>query len=298
MVGVVVVATMWFVARRVRRRQIPAPKRARAGTLLLDKNLWDRCSVDGVREPWARYTTEPVRGFGGVHAGRHRVVTDAPGGEAVLDFVMFPGETIAFRLDADLARFSPADVDEATKSALEPPVTAALMPAWLVHYRATMGLASSRSGKLAPDLDDALARARAKVARLAAQAEDGSGPSQAELVAEARAAGEALIGLALTEDDLRRLAAPAREIASRLVSRGDAPAALRVASVGLAALPGVPSLTAIAGCALAEAGQLEDALTALDAALERDAWLDADLLARAMRLRGELRARLGLSVSI
>ena len=68
--GVVALATLWFVTSRVRRRRAPAPKKVRPGTLLLEANAWERCSVDGVREPWARYTTEPVRGFGGVPAGR------------------------------------------------------------------------------------------------------------------------------------------------------------------------------------------------------------------------------------
>ncbi|MCA9590261.1 MAG: hypothetical protein KC657_33385 [Myxococcales bacterium] len=298
--GVVALATLWFVTSRVRRRRAPAPKKVRPGTLLLEANAWERCSVDGVREPWARYTTEPVRGFGGVPAGRHRVVADTPAGEATLDFVLFPGELLAFRLDSDHGRFEPIDVDEAARSALldGAGATGPSMPAWLVHYRATMGLASSRSGALPPDAEETLARVRARVARLASRAEDGSMGAQSDLIADARAAGEALVGIALSDEDLRHVAAPARETAARQLERGDAPAALRVAMVGLAVLPGMPQLAALAGCALAETGQAEDALAALDAALARDPWLDADLLARAMRLRGELRARLGLSVTI
>lgn len=106
------------------------------------------------------------------------------------------------------------------------------------------------------------------------------------------------MGRILTRRELRGLVAPAREAASRLSSHGDNERAMHVVGIGLALLPGDPELMVVAGCALAARGEADEALRALEAALERDRCLEAEDIARAMRARMELRTRLGRSVRV
>lgn len=276
--------------------------------VVLEGNLWDACAVDDLREPWSRFTTEPVRGFCGVPAGRHRVKTTTPAGEAILDFVVYPGEVLAWRLDVDRARWEPHDLDADTRSLLEGAPTSSSdvsasgrpkIPGWLVHLRTTMHVASSRaSAPPAKAADDALDRVRKRLAKLVSRAQGEGIDGHAELLTVARGLGDALVGRTLTRKDMRSLVAPARETATRLATNGDTERAMRVVGLGLAVLPGDPELMVVAGCALAERGDVDEAMRALNAALERDRCLDAEDVARAMRARMELRSRLGPRVRV
>jgi hypothetical protein len=97
---------------------------------------------------------------------------------------------------------------------------------------------------------------------------------------------------------MRAIVAPARDAASKLASNGDTERAMRIVGLGLAVLPGDPELMVVAGCALAERGDVDEAMRALNAALERDRCLEAEDVARAMRARMELRSRLGPRVRV
>jgi hypothetical protein len=233
-------------------------------------------------------------------------------GEATLDFVVYPGEVMAWRLDADRARWEPHDLDADTRSVLEtspPPSTENVatqlvgrrtkLPGWLVHLRTTMGIGSSRSGlELAQrTAEDGVDRLRKRVAKLVGMAE-ADADSEVDLIAEARAIGEALIGRPLGRREMKTLVASARDTAQRLTEAGDVDRAMRVLSLGLAVLPGDPELMVTAGCALAARGEADEALRALNAALERDRCLDAEDVARAMRARMDIRSRLGRSVRV
>ncbi len=305
----VLVATMIFVLVRARRRtREKGPVREPSAFVVLEGNLWDACAVDDLREPWSRFTTEPVRGFCGVPAGRHRVKTTTPAGEATLDFVVYPGEVLAWRLDVDRARWEPHDLDADVRSLLEgvpassADVSAAArpkLPGWLVHLRTTMHVASSRaSAPPAKAADDALDRVRKRLAKLVSRAQSEGIDKHAELLTVARGLGDALVGRMLTRKDMRALVAAARETATRLATNGDTERAMRVVGLGLAVLPGDPELMVVAGCALAERGDVDEAMRALNAALERDRCLDAEDVARAMRARMELRSRLGPRVRV
>jgi hypothetical protein len=70
---------------------------------------------------------------------------------------------------------------------------------------------------------------------------------------------------------------------------------MRVVGLGLAVMPGDPELMVVAGCTLAARGEADEAMRALEAALERDRCLDAEIVARAMRARLDLRSRLPLA---
>ena len=277
--------------------------------MILEGNAWDACNVDDVREPWARLATEPIRGFCGVASGRHRVRTTTPAGDATIDFVVYPGEVLAWRLDAERARWEPHDLDAEMRSTLEAAPASSLdlasastrpkLPGWLVHLRTTIGLASSRAGtSLSKSGDDGVERVRKRLLKLVARAENDPIDPQADLLVEARALGESLVGRILTRRELRALVAPAREAASRLTSHGDSERAMHVVGIGLALLPGDPELMVVAGCALAAGGEADEALRALNAALERDRCLEAEDVARAMRARMELKSRLGRSVRV
>lgn len=305
----VLVATMIFVLLRARRRtREKGPVREPSAHVVLEANLWDGCVVDDLREPWSRFTTEPVRGFCGVPAGRHRVKTTTPAGEAILDFVVYPGEVLAWRLDADRARWEPHDLDPDTRALLEGQPASSMdvssagrpkVPGWLVHLRTTMHVASSRaSAPPAKAADDALDRVRKRFSKLVSRAQGEGIDKHAELLTAARGLGEALVGRTLTRKDMRALVAPAREMATRLANNGDTERAMRIVGLGLAVLPGDPELMVVAGCALAERGDVDEAMRALNAALERDRCLDAEDVARAMRARMELRSRLGPRVRV
>jgi hypothetical protein len=304
----IVLATVLVVVLRARRRiKKPRAGREASAFVILEGNLWEACAVDDLREPWGRYTTEPVRGFCGVPAGRHRVRTTTPSGEATLDFVVYPGEVLSWRLDPERARWEPHDLDSDTRSMLEAAPISSIdvggisrpkLPGWLVHLRTTMGIGSSRSGASLTRVEgDGIDRLRKRVAKLVALA-DSDGDTDVDILGEARAIGEAVVGRPLARKEMRSLVLSVRETATRLASNGDTDRAMRVLSLGLAVLPGDPELMVIAGCTLATRGEADEALRVLNAALERDRCLEADDVARAMRARMDLRSRLGRSVRV
>jgi hypothetical protein len=308
---VVLVVTILVVVIRARRRtRKPRSTREPTAFVLLEANVWDACTVDDLREPWARYTTEPIRGFCGVPVGRHRIRTTTPAGDATLDFVIYPGEVLSWRLDAERTRWEPHDLDPDTRSLLEaapmsgdgsssyPLGGRTKLPGWLVHLRTTMNIGSSRSGAvLTRSADDGVDRLRKRVAKLVSLVESDS-DTDVDLLAEAKAIGEAIVGRPLSRKEMHALISAARDVAMRLTTNGDTDRAMRVLALGLAVLPGDPELMVTAGCALAARGEVDEALRALNAALERDRCLDAEDVARAMRARMELRSRLGRSVRV
>lgn len=306
----ILLATAVVVLIRARRKtkKPRGAMREASGFVVLEGNLWDACTVDDLREPWSRFTTEPIRGFCGVPVGRHRIRTTTGAGDATLDFVLYPGEVLAWRLDGERARWEPHDLDADTRSLLEAPPASShdvasplaarartKLPGWLVHLRTTMGIGSTRSGAgLTRPPEDGVDRLRKRLGKLVSLAEADS-ESDVDLLAEARALGEAIIGRPLQRRDMRALVAATRESANRLTQNGDIDRAMRVLALGLAVLPGDPELMVTAGCALAARGEADEALRALNAALERDRCLEAQDVARAMRARMELRSRLGRS---
>src|SRR5262249_5129753 len=144
---------------------------------------------------------------------------------------------------------------------------------------------------------DGIDRLRKRLAKLVAIA-DSDADSDVDILAEARAIGEAVVGRPMARKEMRTLVGAVRDAATRLATNGDIGRAMRVFAVGLAVLPGDPELMVVAGCTLATRGEADEALRVLNAALERDRCLDAEDVARAMRARMDLRSRLGRSVRV
>jgi len=305
--AIVLLTALVVLVRARRRTRKPRAAREASAFVILEGNLWESCAVDDLREPWGRLTTEPIRGFCGVPAGRHRVRTTTPSGEATLDFVVYPGEVLAWRLDPERARWEPHDLDPDTRSMLEAAPVSSVdvamaarpkLPGWLVHLRTTMKIGSNRSGaSFTRAAEDGIDRLRKRLAKLVAIA-DSDADSDVNILGEARAIGEAIVGRPLSRKEMRALVVSVRDSATRLASNGDIDRAMRVLSLGLAVMPGDPELMVIGGCALATRGEADEALRVLNAALERDRCLDAEDVARAMRARMELRSRLGRSVRV
>lgn len=309
LIGVAIVMVAFALWGRAKRRRLgDKPARESSGFVLLEGNAWDDCRVDDIREPWSRLTTEPVRGFCGVPAGRHRVVTKCERGDATVDFVLYPGEVLSWRLDVDNQRWQPTEIDADTRALLDtaPLSTSELgvvvrpkLPGWLVHLRTTVSIVSTRTGAPTAKADsDGVARVQKRLAALVARAEGDADLEADELLVHARGLGEALVGRALTRKELRAVVSPARVAAQRLLDNGNAAHAMQMVGLGLAILPGDPELMVVCGQALALRGETEAALAALNAALERDRCLAAEDVARAMRARMELRARLGRTVRV
>jgi hypothetical protein len=212
---------------------------------------------------------------------------------------------LAWKLDSDRARWEPHDLDPDVRAALESAPVSTLdlaahgrqkVPGWLVHLRTTIGLASSRvsgpSSRAFGAEGEGIERIRKRLAKLVARAEADDDDAD-DLLSSARGLGEATIGKPLSRRDLRGLVACVRDVATRLSTRGHVDRAMSVVLLGLAVLPGDPELMVAAGVALAARGESDEALRALNAALERDRCLEAEDVARAMRTRLELRSRLG-----
>jgi hypothetical protein len=176
----------------------------RTVVLLLD-NDWVGCTIDGVNEDWARFASAKVCGFSAIPGGRHRVVTEIGGRAATLDFVLLPGDVLIRRLDRDAMKWVELEGREleTQRASAEGGEKGELGEA-LVSYRSTMGIARVMSGKLASP-EAAFDKAKATLSALVDRAENEKDVDA--LVEEARAAGEALIGVALVAAQLDALAA-------------------------------------------------------------------------------------------
>ena len=190
-----------------------APARAtfdammRTVVLLVD-NEWGACTIDGVKEDWARFTSDAVCGFSAVPAGRHRVVTQIGDRAATLDFALRPGEVFVRRLDREGARWVELDADAlATEKARAEGGEKGALGEALVSYRSTMGIARVMSGKLASP-EAAFTKAKETLASLVDRASTEKDVDA--LVEGARAAGEALIGVALVASQIEELTAIAK----------------------------------------------------------------------------------------
>ena len=177
--------------------------------VVLEGNDWAACAIDGVTEEWARFTSSAVRGFAAVPGGRHRIVTTIDGRDAVLDFVLRPGDVFVRRLDRASAEWVEIDADALarTKERAAGGEKGELGDA-LVSYRSTMGIARAQRGTIASP-DAVVARVSEKLAALLTKAESADPGGERELdalTADASKLGMELVGVPLTRDQIDALA--------------------------------------------------------------------------------------------
>jgi hypothetical protein len=154
--------------------------------VVLEGNDWEACTVDGIEESWKRFASRPVRGFCALPAGRHRVATRVGGGEAILDFTIYPGEVRAFRLSGGAWSEVTGDEGESLKALAEGGDKSVIGDA-LIRYRSTLGIARLQQGTVkAPDA-------------VVAEVIEALGKGQED-------AGEKLVGVPLTRAQIDRLA--------------------------------------------------------------------------------------------
>lgn len=208
--------------------------------VLLANNKWDACEIDGLREPWSRFTSKPTQGLGVVPAGRHRVVTETPAGPARLDFVLYPGEVFVRELDVERGTWKL--LDEASERAARERARGGMrgpLAESLLSYKTTLGMARLAQGSVrSPQrvVDDVL-RGLEDLAKRARQGED-----RAKLVAEAEALGEPLVGVPLTIAQLQAIVSPLGAQVKELAAADKRSEAESLARIGLAVLPGETSL--------------------------------------------------------
>ncbi len=240
-VGLLAVALLWLYVTGARKDGVRASSEvgdengegadaaaeAGTGSVLLRDNVWSACAFDGLKEDWPRYAASPVRGFAGVPSGRHRVITTCPDGVATLDFVLYPGDVLARRLDMDAASWRK---DEDALGA----------PTSLVGHRTVLGIARAMRGDAIVVPDDAVRRARASLDALFVRV--GAEEPFVDLLRDATAIGDALVGVPLTRAQLGRLTGPIVKAAGEHAAAGEAERGARVVTLGLAVLPGDPNL--------------------------------------------------------
>ena len=262
-VGLVAAFGLWLYLTGARRDGAPPTSPSRDSDLdapedvadataivLLPGNVWDACAFDGHQEEWARFTSRPVRGFGGVPSGRHRVITTCASGVATLDFVLYPGDVFARRLDPAAARWGPcADDADAAPGPAES----------LVAHRTVLGIARAMRGDAVVDPDAAVRRTCAALeelfARVGAAEREGQEEKAEEageregtedaLLREATALGETLVGVPLTRRQLGVLTGTVVHAADHHEAASSSDRARTVARLGLAMLPGDRALLAL-----------------------------------------------------
>ena len=266
---------------------------AAMGTVvLLRDNEWDACVVDGIKEDWKRYGGPDVRGFAGVAAGRHQVVTTTAAGEVTLDFVLYPGEIYVRRLDADTKTWQLVDeAVEATDRDRARGGSMGKMADSLVSYRTTFGIARVMAGAQVKSPDAAVDLACVQLDELLKRALADQ-PADT-LVKEAYEIGRALIGVPMTRAQLATIIGPIGKLAHERAAASEHKRGALLASLGLAVLPDEPYLLESLACMLAGSGLLSDALTCVENVLRRDMALDDDTRIRARAVKAEVLCKLG-----
>ena len=266
---------------------------SKMGTVvLLVDNDWGACTVDGLKEDWKRHAAGDVRGFAGIGGGRHQAVTTTSAGEAMLDFVLYPGEVFVRRLDARSARWEPCDRDsEEDLRARAHGGSMGKMAGSLISYRTVFGIARVMAGGkvTAPDaaIDAACARLDGLLKRALADQ-----PAET-LVKEAYEIGCTLLGIPMTRAQLRAVTSPIGALVSAQGTASQFKRGALLASLGLAVLPEDPYLEEHLAMMLSASGLVADALECLDRVLRRAGALDSDALVRAGAEKAELLCKLG-----
>jgi hypothetical protein len=252
-----------------------------SGVVVLGGNDWDHCAFDSVH-----ITGLIAEGFHNVCPGRHRIVTMPSGRRrtAVVDFVLYPGEMLAWCLDAQAARWIRCDLN------VEPAVTARVgqEPLLLLDYFETVGTRR---------LEACIAVSRADAVRGAITALKGlvhlvdAGHEPAQLVAAVRDLTWNLMGAPVAS--MNELTSTIGAMASDRAAEGKLRHAWLILQLGLAILPDDPVLSTILGELFARQGQWSQARQYFRAARERPAGLDEAWRLRVLGAFNQVTGKLG-----
>ncbi|HEY4003123.1 MAG TPA: hypothetical protein VGO93_29915, partial [Candidatus Xenobia bacterium] len=251
-----------------------ALRRFRAnGVILLRDAPWEGAVLDGTTARWP----DAMRGWYFVWPGRHQVVT--AGGET-LNFVLYPEEILIRRyIDGRWLAEHPENEDEYRTLARGGP-----FGSWkntMVDYLQLTADVYRR---------DPAAPPVAILERWCTAAEGGA--SAAPLLAEAEALGQSLIGRPLLGDALRAITSTLIRRADHLAAQRSFNASLLILDLGLRVLPDDPLLLEAKARVLAQVGLPEEALRAINTALQRDQVLRKEGVVRAQATQARIRASL------
>ncbi len=266
---------------------------SRMGTVVvLDENDWAACAVDGLQEDWKRHVAGTMRGFAGVSGGRHQAVTMTPAGDAVLDFVLYPGEIFVRRLDGKARVWQSRDHESEHDVCLRARGGASgKMAGSLASYGTVFGIARVVAGG---KVIDPAAAVDAACARLDGLLKRALADQPAEmLVKEAYEIGCTLIGVPMMWADLGTVTAPITKLVRAQGDEHQWKRGALLASLGLAVLPEDPYLEEHLAMMLLGSGLLADALESLERVLRRFAAIDLDGLVRARAAKAEILCKLG-----
>ena len=266
---------------------------SKMGTVvLLVDNDWEACTVDGLKEDWKRHAAAEVRGFAGIGGGRHQAVTTTPAGDAMLDFVLYPGEIFVRRLHSKAAQWEAVDHEsEDDLRARARGGSMGKMSGALISYRTVFGIARVMAGGKVTAPGAAIDAACARLDGLLKRALADQPPET--LVKEAYEIGCTLLGVPMTRADLRVVTSPIGDLVTAQATIAQFKRGALVASLGLAVLPGDPYLEGHLARMLSRSGLLSDALECLERALRRTDALDPDALALARAEKAEIFCKLG-----
>ena len=266
---------------------------SKMGTVvLLVDNDWNACTVDGLKEDWKRHAAADVRGFAGIGGGRHQAVTTTSAGDAMLDFVLYPGEIFIRRLLPQTAKWEAVDREsEDDLRAGARGGSMGKMSGALISYRTVFGIARVMAGGKVTAPGAAIDAACARLDGLLKRAMADQPPEM--LVREAYEIGCTLLGVPMTRAELRVVTTPIGELVSAQGAASQFKRGALLASLGLAVLPGDPYLEVHLARMLRESGLLSDALECLERALCRSDALDPDTMALAQAEKAGVFCKLG-----
>ncbi|MCK6592555.1 MAG: hypothetical protein L6Q76_33795, partial [Polyangiaceae bacterium] len=218
-----------------------------ASWLVLLDNDWGNCVVDGVRigqdGGW--------QGLEQVCPGRHAVVTQVGAGTAVLDTLVHPGRMHAFRLDRSSAAWIPVAGPQA-----ESLVQAVNAGRLRFHNYFSMVAEPRLLFGLAAPQEDVLTALGSAFVHLVGRLDQGEPP--ANVAPDAMRLGRTLIGLPM--DSFARIADAVGGMAWERSAAGRRDLSRLVTQLGLAWLPGEPSLLASLAGLDADEGRWDEAL--------------------------------------
>ena len=236
------------------------------GILLLRDNDWSECSIDDLKGDWERMTRQGTRGFCNLNAGRHQVVTLCQGTPALLDLVLYPGETLVRRLDSSAKAWVLDDPETESKfMSLARGGAVGSMSGALVSFSNV--LLSARS-QLPAILPQDVGRAVCDVfLREAQQVAAGAPPGPA--VQSTYEAGMRLVGHTILYDDMKKIVGLFSATASRHAAAGNLKLAAQITQLGLSILPGEPWLLDLLANLYSDGGMPKTALPCIEEALRR-----------------------------